>query len=344
MADVTDRTQTQRSWLEIGALALRRWRLRADSMRLLAYGNKAVIRVTAADADYVLRLHPAESVNVKWLRSELAWLVMLRRSTDLLAPYPIAAPINGGEQVLVEMHTDQLPAAPKVYASLFEYIEGDVMSARDLRPIDVFGVGEFLGKLHTIGQYSPPEEFDRPALSWDGLFGDDSLYASAASELISREQHAVLVDLREKLRRALSRAVSSDDAAGLIHADLLAKNMVFRQPTIGALDFEYCGWGFYLYDLAPLLWQLKGERARDYTELEEAVWRGYTSVRPVAEGDRKQLEHFIAARQFASIRWLLANLGSPAVRQAAPSLIAERCRELEAYLDSGVMQRSTATL
>ena len=173
----------------------------------------------------------------------------------------------------------------------------------------------------------------------------NSLYASPTeSDLIGDEQLAILADLREKLRRALSSAVSSDHAAGLIHADLLAKNIVFREPAIAALDFEFCGWGYFLYDLAPLLWQLKGERAADYSELEEAIWRGYTSIRPVAESDRQLLEPFIAARQYASVRWLLANLENPTLAEQAPSLIADRCRELEVFLETGIMQRSTATL
>ena len=347
MAEVTNRTQAQqqRLWLESGALALRRWNLKADSMRLIGYGSKVIIRITAAGADYVLRLHPPGPVNVNWLRSELIWLSMLRRRTDLLAPFPVSAQVDGGEQMLVELRHDRLPVPGVAFAALFEFVEGDVKPARDLRPVDVYRVGAYLGQLHTIGQCRLPAGFDRPRLHWEGLFGDNSPYASPTdSDMLGDELRAILDEVAVRLRRPLSILASRAEATGLIHADLLAKNIVFREHTIAALDFEFCGWGFFLYDLAPLLWQLKGERATDYSELEEAIWRGYTSVRSVAERDREQLEPFIAARQFASIRWLLANLGNPTLNEVATSLIAERCRELEAYLDTGVMQRSTATL
>ena len=347
MAGIRNQThvQQQQLWLEVAELALRRWGLRADNMRWLGHGSKVVIRVRAADADYVLRLYLAERVNVQWLRSELAWLSMIRRKTDLLAPSPISAPVDGSEQLLIELSHDRLPPPRIAYAALFEFIDGDVKSARDLRPVDVSRVGEYLGLLHTIGQLSLPAGFDRPGLQWEGFFGDNSPYASPAeSDLIGDEQRAILDESAVRLRRPLSNLASRGDATGLIHADLLAKNIVFRERTIGALDFEFCGRGFFLYDLAPLLWQLKSERAADYSELEEAIWTGYTSIRPVAEGERQRLEPLIAARQFASIRWLLANLQNPTVGQAAPSLIAERCRELEAFLETGVMQRSTPTL
>ncbi len=347
MADIMNRTyvQQQRLWLEVAELALRRWDLRADELRWLGHGSKAIIRVRAMDADYILRLYLPEQVNVKWLRSELTWLSNLRRATDLLAPFPLPAPVNGIEETLLELRHDRLPQARIAYAALFEFIAGDTKSARDLRPVDVFRVGEYLGLLHTIGQFSPPAGFDRPGLQWEGIFGDDSPYASLATrDLIGDEQRAILDDLALRLRRPLSNLAARGGATGLIHADLLAKNIVFRERTIAALDFEFCGWGFFLYDLAPLLWELKGERARDYAELEAAIWRGYTSIRPLADSDRELLEPFIAARQYASIRWLLANLGNPTVKQVATSLIAERCEELKGFLESGMLRRSTPTL
>ena len=126
-----------------------------------------------AGADFVLRLHLPERVNVRWLRSELTWLSMLRRRTDLLAPFPISAQVDGGEELLIELRHDRLPPPAFAYAALFEFIEGELKSARDLGPVDVFRVGEYLGNLHRIGQFSPPAGFDRPGLHWEGLFGDE---------------------------------------------------------------------------------------------------------------------------------------------------------------------------
>lgn len=332
-------------WLEIAEFALRRWDLAPTEMRWLGQGSKVVIRVTAAGADYALRMHPPGSVNETWLRSELNWLSWIRRETDLLAPLPVAARVDGNEELLIELRHDLLPQPAVAHATLFDFIEGEVKSARDLRRADVSCVGEYLGKLHRLAQFTAADGYDGPRLTWEGLFGANSPYASpTANDLIGEEQRAVLDELAARLRNTLSRLDSRADASGLIHADLLAKNIVFREDAIAALDFEFCGWGYFLYDLAPLLWQLKGERAADYPELEEAIWRGYTSVVPAAENDRELLEPFIAARQFASIRWLAANLQIPTLAVAAPSLIEQRCRELETFLETGVVQRNTPTL
>ena len=76
------------------------------------------------------------------------------------------------------------------------------------------------------------------------------------------------------------------------------------------LDFEYCGWGFYLYDLAPLLWQLKGERASDYLMLGgRAVARIH--INPTdPDSDRELLEPYSSPQ--AQIRVDTLAAGKPA--------------------------------
>lgn len=332
-------------WLEIAQDALQRWDLKPQQIRWLGHGSNVVYRVTAGDADYVLRLHPPRRADAARLRTELDWLAAIRRDTDLTAPYPVAALVDGRERRSLEMRHDKLPRSSVVHAALFEYIEGDSKPASELSAGDVYHVGEYLGRLHSEAQFKAAGDFEGSRLDWDGLFGDDSPYASLSETgLESEQERGILDQVAERLRAPLSELATKPDAMGLIHADLLAKNILFRADSVAALDFEYCGWGFYRYDLAPLLWQLKGERAADYIALEEAMWRGYTSVRPLAERDRALLEAFIAARQFASIRWLQSKLDNPKVRAVAPNLIAERCAELKLFLESGILRRSTPTL
>ena len=238
-----------------------------------------------------------------------------------------------------------LPPPSIAFAALFEYIPGEVKPARALSEMDVYRIGAYLGALHKYAQSIARPDFSGPRLDWGGFFGDDSPYASIEGSIsLSVDERAILDDFARALRAPLFALATKPRAMGLIHADLLAKNIVFRGETIAALDFEYCAWGFYLYDLAPLLWQLKGERADDYRALEAAMWRGYTSIRPIFSDESRLLEAFIAVRQSASVRWLLAHQQNPAVRDLAPKLIRARCRELQGFLETGRLRRATPTL
>ncbi|MCY3864070.1 MAG: phosphotransferase [Chloroflexi bacterium] len=347
MADLAKRTMDQQRqlWLEIAQCALNRWDIVPRKTRWLGRGSNVVFRVTAAQADYALRLHPPGSTDAARLRAELEWLTSIRRETHLLAPHPVLARVDGREQQYLALHHDLLPPPSTVYAVLFDYIGGESKPASELSADDVYRIGVLLGALHSEAQFKAAGDFEGRLLDWAGLFGEDSPYASpSAGASLRAEQGRILDQAAQQLRAQMSTLASKSGAMGLIHADLLAKNILFRAESIAALDFEYCGWGFYLYDLAPLLWQLKGERAADYLMLEDVMWRGYTSVRRMDEGDRALLETFIAARQIASIRWLLRNLVNPMVSAVAPALIAERCVELEVFLETGTLRRASPTL
>ena len=326
-------------WLKLAREVIGRWNLRPTALSWLGYSHNAVFKVSAADGDYVLRLHPPGRVKAAELRSELQWLRAIRRDTDLLAPFPRAVVIDGKKDLLASVDHPQLPRI--VYGCLFEYAPGAVKSASEMSLDDVFQAGVYLGKLHTAGQFQPPPDFSRPRLDWEGLFGERSPYHPGDNaHLIQSEALARTAARVQTMMRGLGQGA---DEFGLIHADLLAKNILFHQGGAAALDFEYCGWGYYLYDLAPLLWQFKGERADD-ERLEDALWSGYISVRPQADARRELLEAFIAGRQLASCRWLAANLHHPTVRAAAPKLLAQREDELKGFLDSGKLRRRSPTL
>ncbi len=335
----------KRFWLRLAGDVIAHWNLRLRALSWLGYGHNAVFKVSAEGGDFVLRLHPPGRVDVAGLRSELQWLRALRRDTDLLAPLPHPIVTHGQERPFARVCHHQLPPPHIVYGSLFEYVPGVTKSAQVMSFDEVFRIGVYLGKLHTIGQFRPPPHFSRPQLDWEGLFGEHSPYHPGENiRLIQPEQSEVFAAVAERLRTAMNALGAGADSFGLIHADLLAKNILFHQQALAALDFEYSGWGYYLYDLTPLLWQFKGERAADYEQLEDALWSGYASIRPQADAERDLLEVFIAARQLASCRWLAVNYSHPTVRDIAPQLLAQRALELKAFLNTGKLRRRSRTL
>lgn len=332
-------------WMRLAQDVISRWNLTAAQLFWLGYGSNAVFKVDSADGEFVLRLHPPGRVNADELRSELTWLRHIRANTDLPAPVPIATVDDVGDTSFAIIKSEHLPAPHCVHACLFEYISGEPKSASLLTAEDMRRIGNFLGQLHSIGQFTPPTRFTRPRLDWSGLFGLDSpCHASDSSGLLTDDQAAIFSQVARRVRAAMDTLGANADTFGLIHADLLAKNILFHKDQPAALDFEFSGWGYFLYDLAPLLWQLKGDRATDYRHLESALWSGYTALSHQDKENRRLLEDFIAARQLASLRWLLANLHHPTIRQIAPSLIAARTDELQSYLLDGVLRRQTPTL
>lgn len=336
--------EQQAIWMQIGCEVIKRWDLTVKEIAWLGYTNNAVFKIDAESGVYVLRLHPPSRIDVPTLTSELEWLRVIRRNTNLIAPYPQSTVVDDETVPFVTAYSDKLPSSGLVYCTLFDYVEGESKATADLTDDDMWRVGEYLGKLHTAGQYTPSPGFVRPWLNWEGLFGENSPYNPRENtHVITAHQLAVFDQVADRVQQTMQDAGQGAEAFGLVHADMLAKNILFHEGEPRALDFEYCGWGYYLYDLTPLLWQLKSERAA-YQMLEDAMWTGYTSIKPQPDRYRDLLEVFIAGRQLASCRWLAVNLNHAAVREVAPQLLAQRTDELTKFLETGKLERQSKTL
>ncbi|MCY4537481.1 MAG: phosphotransferase [Chloroflexi bacterium] len=336
--------EQKRFWFGLARDVIELWGLGAARLSWLGYSSNAVFKVSARGGIYVLRLHMPGRVRAAYLASELTWLQYLRLNTDLLASAPVPLQDKAVDVLFTSLRPAQL-APESVLCSLFEHIDGESKSAKELSADDVHAVGVYLGTLHREGQIEPPDGFMRPRMDWQGLFGAESPYTVQDSLITTTaEQTETYEQVENRVRTVMAAIDRGPDTFGLIHGDLLAKNILHCDDQRAGLDFEYCGWGYFLYDLAPLLWQLKGERRNDYCQLEEAMWAGYTSKTRLDERMRAHVEVFIAARQLLSCRWLLANAGHPALREIAPNLLEERSSELREFLKTGVLQRKSLTL
>lgn len=300
----------------------------------LMYVNNAVFLVEAGSERYSLRLVRRGQRSEAALRSEMVWLDALNRETGLCLPRPLR-PQHGAwlAQARVEGMSEPL------WCALFGWVEGESVTPAAMTPAQVEQAGAFLAALHEHSQgFRAPPGFERPRLDWEGLFGSDSPYnPGTGASLFTAEHHAVFEAVGQQARVVMEALGQDSTRFGLIHADFIAKNLLFAEETLCALDFDNCAYGYYLYDLAPLLLQLSADPR--YPALKDALWRGYTRTRPLPEGDRAAVETFVAARHVASCRWIAGNLDNPAIRERAPQIIAERVEELRQFLRSGRLER-----
>lgn len=320
--------------LTIGArLALREYGLGEVSLQPLLYLNNAVFRVETADSIFVLRLSRPDGKRPDWLRSELRWLDALNRETYLLVPRPIKT--HSGNWLAVAP-VDGLPTPLPV--ALFTWLDGRFLQPSEIALEDVQKAGHFLADLHDFAtHFTPPVDFRRPRLDWEGLLGDDSPYNPGAGAAIFTPEQVIVFDaVAERVKKMMGELGQGAANFGLIHGDFIAKNVLFAADgTVGAIDFDDCAWGYYLYDLAPPLLQFKDTPR--YAELRAALLAGYTSVRLLPAGGEAALETFIAARYLASCRWLASNLHNPRIRDRAPEMLAFRAAELRRFLNSGTI-------
>jgi Ser/Thr protein kinase RdoA (MazF antagonist) len=319
-------------WLEQAKIALQTMQMPDARVEWLAYTHNAVFEVNYQNQRYTLRLQEQKP------------------NSHLLAE----------EEVLGFFHAhglrNRVPLPKQIYQSdtiiglLCSFVEGKERQAEQISPNDMQAIGEFLRILHRTESFYMPIVFggggfpdyrkgDLPHLDWLGLFGQFGNYAldEKALSVFNNEQVSIMNRVTEYVRYAMNNQ-NQYGKFGLIHGDLLLKNILFHEGEVRALDFEYCGWGYYLYDLCPLLWQLKP--LSNYNELEEALWKSYCYQNPNTRDHRQLLETFIAGRQVASMRWVAANQHNPAYQGKVESILQQRTAELQGFLETGILKRS----
>lgn len=304
---------------------LARWRLADAALWPLSYTHNAVFAVESGGQRWALHIYRPGHKPPTVIQSECMWLEWLYQAGVRHIPRPVAHEGDGALLWADVLGVARLPAV------LFEWVEGDFPPPEHISPSIIRSAGITLARLHQAAtRFQPPAGFQRGRLDADHLFGPESPYhPGEGMRLFSADQQRVFAAVELRFREV----VSGLTADRLIHGDFLLKNLPMRNDDVGVIDFDDCGWGYTLYDLAPLLLQFQtlpgGER------LLAALLAGYDSVQPLPADAAVLLEAFQAARHLASCWWQAANWRHPRIREAAPAIIARRTQDLQGYLDTG---------
>jgi Ser/Thr protein kinase RdoA (MazF antagonist) len=277
----------------------------------LAHSENTTFRVDTSSAErYVLRIHrttgspfhPPRSMAEVW--SETTWISALRRDTGLAVPEPV--PTADGS-LLTAVASEHVPTTR--ICVLFRWAPGTFLDA-GLRPSHLERVGEFIARLHdhALG-FVPPAGFGRWRIA--DLSGEVTAYVAS----IVGEQYGsgavsvveVVMDMVQQARRELG---TGPEVFGLIHADLHQENYLFRRGQVRAIDFDDCGLGHLVYDLAVTLSELRGRP--DYAVLRAGLLRGYRAVRPLPPEHERYLEVFHGLRLLQLTLWFLEQRDHPA--------------------------------
>jgi Ser/Thr protein kinase RdoA (MazF antagonist) len=146
---------------------------------------------------------------------------------------------------------------------------------------------------------------------------------------LTREDAFFLTSLRERLSEKLT-AVSDDLDYGLIHADIIRENVLVSESGIAIIDFDDCGFGWRLFDIATSLLRNRGEP--HYPLIRRSLLEGYRSKRPLGEETLAHLPLFLLLRSLTYIGWVSARPEMPAAADRLQRFLAD-ARQLTLELE-----------
>ena len=279
------------------------------------------------------------------LRSQLLWLSALGRETALLVPEPV--PTRDGS-LLGRVSTDDIscrqqsqlsrwrsrrgedqdlaegPRMPRNFV-LLRWVPGEHKRGRDLKPDNVSLVGSYVARLHRHAEgYEVAEEAILPRWDWEWPFGEGAPLWSEGKAFYSEREIAAFREASRRVREDLGRLGEGGEVFGLVHRDLTLDNLLFGKETVGAMDFDLCGLGYYLFDLHTLRAFLKTHHGDRLEPLWEAFVEAYQRERPVPEDLQRHLLTFEVMQKVAAVnrQLVLLSSGHAGARLRSPDFLA----------------------
>ena len=299
--------------LALATQALAQYTLRETSVCFLGHSDNITFRVDEqGGAVYLLRLHrpvisywAGERQSPELIASELDWLEALANGVGLKVQRPVR---TGSGSWVGQVDIEGTPTP----VTLLTWLEGAHFSpaaADASRQVEAFGV--LVARLHEFStRWTPPADFKRPRY-------DEAHFRRLFARLLRGVDLGIFSEEVYWTVRATTQAILDeisalpDDAQhwAVIHADLHVGNFLVSQqaaeaagaPEIIPIDFSFCGYGHFLFDLSVCL--AGGLKPA----LRPAFLDGYRSVRALPDSDLRAVDAYCLAGAMSYYAYQISN-------------------------------------
>ncbi|OBF11777.1 phosphotransferase [Mycobacterium sp. ACS4331] len=281
-------------------------------LQLLTFSENAVFWASFESREpVVVRLHSIDYHTKAAVESEMMWLLALARDTDLTVSAPLSTP--SGELVVTATH----PGFEPRLAAVFRVLPGSTPTEDNL-VADYRMLGHTTARLQLHAtSWTPPPTFERLSWDLDGAFGPSANWGSwREGPNVGAADIAVLQAAEDLIRRRLTEYGQGRNRYGLIHSDLRLGNVLVDGDAVAVIDFDDCGFGWLLYDLASALTFIEDDPL--VPDLIDSWLAGYTDVRPLDEDDIAIIPTLIMMRRMVILSWLGSRPGTELWSQEAP--------------------------
>ncbi len=314
---------------------LENWGLADAELCLLKYRENCVfaVREVTTDTRYALRIHRPGYHSEAALHSELVWMESLR-AAGIETPEVIH---TKGGSLMVSVKVNEVPEART--CDLLGWVDGEVAGniegnegvAPEQMRATYYLAGQLAARIHNQAQdWTSPPGFQRPVMDGEGLVGKAGYLGdfrshpdltSAQRDILDRSAEKVIADLETFGRGA--------DRFGLSHADFLPENFLVDGDSIRIIDFDDCGFGWFMMDIATALHFFRGEPY--YEAAYKGLIEGYRSHRKLPDEHLALLPTCFLARALAYVGWAATRHETETAKELSPMLIEDALAQAEVY-------------
>lgn len=276
----------------------------------------------------ILRVHRENYHTHRAIECELAWLEALDAENVVTTP-GVYVGKNGDpiQQGRVEGLAD-----PR-YMVLFHFVEGEAPDESGDMTAGFEELGQIAARCHEhVLGWEKPSNFER--LTWDteAVFGRNATWGDwRDAPEVTPEVREVLEEVEQTIRARLDAFGKAPDRFNLIHADMRLANLLEDENGTRLIDFDDCGWGWFLYDFAAAISFIEDDPR--IPSLRDAWVRGYRSVRGMSAEEEAEIGTFVMLRRMALLAWIGSHIEAPEPQELAPGFAATTARLGQAWMD-----------
>ena len=265
------------------------------AVSMINLSENATYRVQVPDGrKWALRIHREGYHSKTAIASELAWLMDLRDTGIVVTPSPVKG--RNGEII-------QEVSSRHVVLSDWETGSEPGIGQDLTKPFEI--LGEVTARMHGHARtWKRPPYFERFTWNFETSLGGEKPHwgrwrdgmgvDAAKAKLFGRT-----VDLIGKRLKAYGQ---DNNRFGLIHCDLRLANLLIDGEQVKVIDFDDCGFGWYMYDAAtPVSFY---EHEPQVPALIESWKAGYRRVIDLPAADEEEIPTFVMLRRLLLVAWI----------------------------------------
>ncbi len=269
---------------------------------LIKFSENIICQVTENELKLVLRINRSGYHTMEELENELIWITEIKKQTDINT----ATIYKGINDKVIQQFKSK--AGITYTYSVQSFVKG--ISIKELKNENLYSqlenVGKIAAKLHKMEENNPHNKETFKRFAWDI---EDTLSENARWGCylkfpdMTSDDRIIFKKAADKIEARLKKYGRGIDRYGLIHADLHSENLLADDDKISLIDFDDCGFSWYLYDLAGAI----SQQSKNLKEMTAAYLKGYETIRSLSPEDKAEIETFILLRRLVRLGWLTSH-------------------------------------
>jgi len=300
-------------------VVLENYQISVKSIELINYENNATFKITATDeTQYAFRININSPRSKENIKAEVAYVKFLNNSDLIKTARPISN--KHGSYITTFFHQE---IGRDLNSVMYSWLDG-VDVGDDPTPTQLRALGVAMAHMHNLSvDFALPDNSQPPTFT-DPFWGSPDLLRGEDSRL-SDEHKKLVIDAFDEVTRR-TNDLFEKNKAHVIHADLHGWNLKWNLDQLSIFDFDDCGIGLPIQDIATALYYL------DTPEQDQALLEGYKSVKPLPKYEEKDLEMLLMHRRLLLLNYLYETMKAEHA-SILPDYLEETIRRVKVFLE-----------